>query len=105
MIEKKYQQRDIPASMLAAEFSNDEGEQNLKFVMENFPNECKEFLKNVQKALDDKTLDNIVNSYTIKNSQTPLLSEDEATMFKDYLHARAGWLQRNLDVDKNKSKT
>ncbi len=105
MIEKKYQQRDIPTSMLAAEFSNDEGEQNLKFVMENFPNESKEFLKNVQKALDDKTLDNIVNSYTIKNSQTPLLSEDEAAMFKDYLHARAGWLQRNLDVDKNKSKT
>ena len=104
MVEKKYREKDIPTAILAKEFSNDTSEENIKFVAQNFPAECKEFLTNLQNAEKNKTFDKIIDSYTIQSCDTPLLTANEADIFKEYLHARVVWIEKTINDGKNYGK-
>ena len=56
-------------------------------------------MQNIEKVLKEGTIDKIIDSYTeITNNGKPLLTKEEAQMFKDYLHKRAQWFKVICDT-------
>lgn len=93
-IEKKQKKaKEVSVEAISQMYASDASKENLRFVLENYPNEVNEFITNLNKAISEGALDKIVDSYTeMTNNGQPLLTKEEAQMFKDYLNGRAKWL-------------
>lgn len=64
-------------------------EQNFYYVLRNFPDACAEFFANVDKIMQKNKINNIVDSYTkMTCNGHPLLTKEEANMFKEYFYER-----------------
>lgn len=88
---------------LAQRFSQDTSEENLRYITKNFPNETSEVLSGLVGAIKNDTFSSLVDDYaTAEDEQEPLISLEEAKMFKIYLNTRAGWLQNLLYNNFNK---
>lgn len=88
---------------LAQRFSQDTSEENLKYITKNFPNETREVLSGLVEAIKNDTFSSLVDDYaTAEGGQEPLITLEEAKMFKIYLNTRAGWLQNLLYNNFNK---
>ncbi len=93
-IEKKKRMSEIPMQELAKRFSSDVGEQNVEFVVKNFPEDTKEFLDSLQRVMKNNTINTIVDSYTdMTMDGVPILSKQDAEVFKDYINCRANWIK------------
>lgn len=88
---------------LAQRFSQDTSEENLRYITKNFPTETREVLSGLVGAIKNDTFSSLVDDYaTAEDGQEPLISLEEAKMFKIYLNTRAGWLQNLLYNNFNK---
>ena len=82
---------------LAQRYAQDTSKENLEFIRENYPEETCEVLNSLIEAIKNDTFSKLVDDYTLdKDGHTPLLTTEEAKMFKTYLNTRAGWLQNLL---------
>ena len=101
-LKKKEMQRNTPIAELARKFSSSTSEQNLRFIMENYKEDTKEFLTSLQNAMNEGKLLNIIDGYTV--GEDALLTKDEGEVFKYYLLERAAFftnfLQHQLPKEK-----
>jgi len=82
---------------LAQRYAQDTSEQNLQFIIKNYPEEAHEVLSGLVSAIKNDTFTTLVDDYTInEDGEKPLLTQEEAKMFKIYLNTRAGWMQNQL---------
>ena len=80
---------DIARQYAAADISK----KNLFYVFDHFPNSTQEFFQNIDKCMQRKAFDKIVDSYTTMTCDgKPIMTQEEAEMFKDYLDVRATWM-------------
>lgn len=90
----KKQQANKPAtpksvSQLAREWASAASQENFYYVLTNFPEACREFFQNLDKVLQKNEINKIVDSYTrLTCNGTPLLSKEEAKIFKEYFEER-----------------
>jgi len=91
--------KETSVDVIAATYASDSSRENIRYVMKNYPKDVQEFMQNVDKALKSGVLDEIVDNYTkITKDGKPLLTKEEANMFKEYLHKRAEWFKTICDV-------
>lgn len=96
---KRRRSEETSIDEIAQTYASDSSKENLCFVVENFPNDVKEFMQNLEMVLKQGTLDKIIDSYTeTTHNDKPLLSKKEAQLFKDYLHKRAEWFKSICNV-------
>ena len=88
--ETKEKESRMSVSDVAKTFASSTSEQNLHYVLNNFPEACDEFFENLDKLAQSGKFNTIVDSYTdmTVNGQ-PLLSKDDAKMFKEYIVERS----------------
>jgi hypothetical protein len=66
---------------------------NVEYILNNFPESAREFFENVDKCVQKKTFDKIVDSYTrLTCNGEQLLTKTEAEIFKEYLAERSVWM-------------
>ena len=95
-VKKKELKRSTPTRQLAESYASITSKQNIKFVLERYPKDAREFLFNLDKAIKNESLVKLVDTYTDKD--TPLLSKDTANLFKIYLSARGDFFRDILRV-------
>jgi len=92
-VEKKKERAKTPISSIAQTFASDSSSANLRFVFENYPEEAREFLKNLNEVAKSGVFNEIVDSYQhMTNNGKPLLNVEEAGMFKEYIKCRTEWI-------------
>ncbi|MBQ8908735.1 MAG: hypothetical protein IJY90_00380 [Clostridia bacterium] len=86
-LQASYQQQSVEE--LASQWASNTSKYNFYYVLKNFPQACSEFFKNLDNLARRNQIAKIVDQYTkmTLNGQ-PLLTKEEATMFKKYLTAR-----------------
>ena len=105
-IEKKKERAKTPISIIAQTYASDASRANLRFVFENYPEDAKEFLQNLNEVAKSGIFNQIVDSYQkMTNNGKPLLNAEEASMFKEYIKCRTEWINtiasHYLDETKN----
>ena len=97
-LKKKIEKSKIPTSELAKRFSSTTSEENIKYIVQNFPEDTKEFLSGIKKLISDSSIiTKMVEDYTLPSSNSPaLLTIDEAEIFQDFIFCRAQWLDNYL---------
>ncbi len=94
LIERLSKERSESVACIARQFAVFKAsEQNFNYILEHFPESAKEFFKNVQKCVNNKTFEKIVNSYTAFTCDgKQLLTRQEADIFIEYLQERSTWM-------------
>lgn len=68
-------------------------EQNLKYVIDNFPEACKEFFENLDYMISTGEIDKIVDSYAgLTCNGKELLTQEERITIKEFLEIRANYM-------------
>ncbi len=97
-IRKKQEQSKIPVEELAKRYSSLVSDKNLEYIVNNFPDDAKEFLDGLNKVIKSKKIDDIVDSYTeMTIDGKPLLTKEDASMFKTYINTRADWIKNIIE--------
>lgn len=93
IIQKGHKRNEMSVDEIACQFASGTSEQNLNYVMKNFPKASREFFESLDHVIQKGDLDSIIDEYKdITFKGQPLLNEDERTTFKEFLDARAGWM-------------
>ncbi len=78
---------------LAKKFASPTSHKNLFFVLMNYLEDATEFFNNLQYALENNKIENIIRSYNEMSVEgRPLLTKDECELFIKYIKNRADWL-------------
>jgi len=88
---KKSQQKTANLSVedIARQYASGASEQNLNYVLKNFPEACKEFFENLDHLVQLKGIDDIIDSYAeLSCKGVPLLTDQERLVFKEYINER-----------------
>ncbi len=106
-LEKKYKiKEETLVESIAQRYAQDTSEQNIKYIVKNYPKEANEVLSGLITAIKNDTFTTLVDEYTVnEDGEKPLLSQEEAKMFKIYLNTRAGWMQNELSKGMQKEET
>lgn len=92
--------KETSISEIASTYSSSTSKENIDFIVKHYPNDVKEFMDNLNEVLKSGILDKIVDSYTqMTKDGKPLLTKEEANMFKEYLHKRAEWFKSICNVN------
>lgn len=108
-LKRKEEKSKIPVEVLASQLSSSSSEENIKYIVENYKEDTKEFLTSLKNLMANKEiLDNLIDDYTKSEKNTPpLLTHEEANIFKSYIRCRANWfinrLENNIKNDKQLS--
>ncbi len=103
-IKKKIEKSKIPVTEIAKRYSSSTSEKNLSYITENYKEDTKEFLDNLKDALTKDKFSNLINTYTKStNNEAPMLSINDAEIFKKYINDRANWLIKTLNQSLNYS--
>lgn len=97
-LRKKEEQSKIPVEELAKRYSSIVSDKNLEYIVTYFPDDANEFLKGLNKVIRSKKINKIVDSYTeMTVDGKPLLTKEDATMFKTYINTRADWIKNIVE--------
>ncbi len=98
-IEKKLEKSKTPINELAKSYSTATSEENVRFIMSKYPEDAKEFFESLKLAMKEGRLTNLVDAYT--KCDEPLLTKEEADMFKEYISSRADFFVNALELGLN----
>lgn len=88
-LESVKNEKELSISEIARRFASSTSERNFYYVISNFPNSSKEFFENLDKLFRDGRINKIIDSYTrLTCNGKPLLTKEEAELFKEYLTER-----------------
>ena len=74
---------------IATSWASASSEENFYYVLNNFPNASREFFESVDQFLQKGNIDKIIDKYTqLTCNGVPLLTQEEAELFKEYLYER-----------------
>ena len=89
ILNSKNKQGNMSVKEIARSWASSVSERNFYYVLKNFPEACKEFFKNADTLIRKDTIPKIIDSYTqMTCNGVPLLTQEEADMFKEYLLER-----------------
>lgn len=78
---------------IAQTYESGTSEENLRFISTHFEADILEFLGNLNQAIEDNVISDIIYSYTQPNEYGDrLITVEEAEMFDEYITKRANWL-------------
>lgn len=105
-LKRKEEKSKTPIETLASQFSSNTSEENIKYIVENYQDDTKEFLGSLKNLITNSNiLDRLVDDYTKSERNTPpLLTPNEANIFKSYIYCRANWLINYLDKELKSNK-
>ncbi|MBO5394446.1 MAG: hypothetical protein J6A28_00885 [Clostridia bacterium] len=87
--QSKQKQQNQSVRDLAQSWASSTSEKNFYYVLQNFPEACREFFANADVLVRKNVITKIVDSYTkMTCNGVPLLSKEEAEIFKEYLTER-----------------
>lgn len=98
-LKRKEEKSRTPIETLASQFSSDTSEENIKYIVQDFKDDTKEFLNSLNNLVTNSNiLDRLVDDYTkSERNSPPLLTSDEANAFKSYINSRAKWFINYLN--------
>ena len=105
-LKRKEEKSKTPIETLASQFSSNTSEENIKYIVENYQDDTKEFLGSLKNLITNSNiLDRLVDDYTkSERNNPPLLTPNEANVFKSYIACRANWLINYLDKELKSNK-
>lgn len=78
---------------IARTYESGTSEENLRFISTHFEDDILEFLTNLNQAVEDNVISEIIYSYAHKNEYgDQLITLEEAQMFDEYIIERANWI-------------
>ena len=105
-LKRKEEKSKTPIETLASQFSSNTSEENIKYIVENYQDDTKEFLGSLKNLITNSNiLDRLVDDYTkSERNNPPLLTPNEANVFKSYIGCRANWFINYLDKELKSNK-
>ena len=107
MVAKKLEQSQIPIADLAMEYSSDASQENLEYVIKNFPTEVTEFMKHLKEAKNENAFNKVIDQMT-ETSEDGIqpLSKEDGEIFKEYVSKRIEWFEKIYEntASKNQGK-
>lgn len=74
---------------IATNWASASSKENFYYVLENFPNASREFFESLDQFLQKGKIDTIIDTYSeLTCNGIPLLTNEEADLFKEYLYER-----------------
>lgn len=94
MLERLAKEEKETVSDIAKQFAvQDSSKTNMEYVLNHFPESAKEFFESIDRCIQTRVFDKIVDSYTTMTCDgKPIITTNEAKIFKEYLSERSAWM-------------